>query len=276
VSPGLLRSMLRGQQMSAENGNGSDLTGPARAGQILRDARISGGRSQDECAVALRSRTTQIDAMERGDLSIFGGDVYARGFLRSYARLVGVKEKVILDLHGHDPAVEVPAVSPRPPIHLRREPPGWLVGLFAIVVLAGVLGTVLLFGGRRAPDVIGAADPGLGAAGVTEPGTPAPAPAPPAPEPPEPVAGPPIDLVLTFEATSWLEVLVDGVVVERGALVQAGETLRFAGQELVVLRLGNAGGVRVESSGDDLGALGRSGEVLRVSFGPDGLLDGSR
>lgn len=99
-------------------------------------------------------------------------------------------------------------------------------------------------------------------------------PAPPAPQPaPEP-AGPPVDVVLTFEAASWLEVLVDGVAVEPGVLVAAGETLRFGGQELVSLRLGNAGGVRVELNGEELGTAGRPGEVLRVGFGPEGPVDG--
>jgi len=261
--------------MSAENGSGSDRPGPVRAGALLREARERSGRSQDDCAIALRSRASQIDSMERGDLTVFGGDVYARGFLRSYARLVGVEEQVVLDLHGRDPAFEAPVVSPRQPVRLRRGLPGWLVGLVAVLVLAGVLGTVLVFGGRRAPDVIGAVDPGLDAPGATVTEPEVPAPTPPAPQRPEPVAGPPIDLVLTFEATSWLEVLADGIVVERGALVAAGETLRFTGQEQVILRFGNAGGVRVESSGEDLGALGRSGQVLRVTFGPDGLVDGN-
>jgi cytoskeletal protein RodZ len=213
--------------------------------------------------------------MERGDLGVFGGDIYARGFLRSYARLVGVAEQHILELHGNDPAFDAPAVAAHMPLSLQRGMPSWLVGLLAVVAVAGVLAAVLLFGGRRAPDVVGAVDPG-----ITDPGAIATdpeqvLPPQPAPLPPEPVPGPPIDLVLTFEATSWLEVLVDGVVREPGALIPAGETLRFTGQETVILRFGNAGGVRIESSGVDLGALGRSGQVLRVTFDPDGLVDGT-
>jgi cytoskeletal protein RodZ len=248
--------------------------GPARAGALLREARERSGRSIAECAGALRSRATQVEALERGDLTIFGGDVYARGFLRSYARLVGVAEHEVLELHGQDPAFAAPVATAPGPMRLRRGVPGWLVALLAVVAVAGVLVTVLTFGGRRAPEVVESADPGVDAPGAPV-DAPEVSPPPPVPPPaPEPVVGPPIDLVLAFEATSWLEVLVDGLVLEPGALVRAGETLRFTGQEEIVVRFGNAGGVRVEVNGEELGALGRSGQVLRVTFGPDGLADG--
>jgi cytoskeleton protein RodZ len=260
----------------SENGTGAETgtDGPARAGALLREARERSGRSVAECAVALRSRATQVEALERGDLAIFGGDVYARGFLRSYARLVGVAEHEVLELHGHDPTFAAPVATVPAPLRLRRAVPSWLVAILAVVAVAGVLATVLTFGGRRAPEVVESVDPGVDAPGAPVDTPEVAPPAPVAPQLPEPVAGPPIDLVLAFEATSWLEVLVDGLVREPGALVRAGETLRFTGQEEIVVRFGNAGGVRVEINGEELGALGRSGQVLRVSFGPDGLEDG--
>ncbi len=258
----------------AEAEAGADLgaEGPVRAGALLRAARERTGRSVEDCAGALRSRVTHIDAMERGDLAVFGGDVYARGFLRSYARLLGVAEDEVLDLHGHDPTFEAPVTVVPGPLRFRRGVPAWLVAIVGVLAVAGVLTAVLTFGGSRAPETVQAVDPGLDDPGsvIAEP-EPAPIPAPPAPEP---VAGPPIDLVLAFEGRSWLEVLVDGIVLEVGVEVPAGDTLRFTGQEEVVLRFGNAGGVRVEMNGEDLGALGRPGQVLTVRFDPDGLVDG--
>ena len=257
-----------------EVAQGSDERGSVQAGALLREARVRSGRSMDECATKLRSRVMQIDAMERGELEVFGGDIYARGFLRSYARLLGLEEDEILRLHGRDPAFDAPQ-APMSAVRLRRTAPGWLLGVLSVVVLAGGLVAVLVLGGQRAPDTISAVDPGVD---TPTDELPAPAPAPPVPPPePEVIAGPPIDLVLTFEATSWLEVRVDGVPLlpaeGNGVLVRAGETLRYTGQEEIVLRFGNAGGVRVSAGGEDLGALGRSGQVLRVTFTPDGLVD---
>ncbi len=248
--------------------------GPVAAGALLRAARERRGQSIEQCAVALRARATQIAAMERGDLADFGGDIYARGFLRSYARHVGVDPLVILDLHGQDPGFSGPVLLPRSSIRLRREPPAWLLGLVGVVIVAGVITAVLGLGGRRAPESVTPSDPALE---EPQPGGVVPPEPPVIPEPAAPPvpAGPPVDVVMTFEAASWLEVLVDGIPVEQGVLVRAGETLRFFGQETVVLRLGNAGGVRVELNGEELGAPGRPGQVVRVVYGPDGVLDGT-
>ena len=244
-------------------------------GVLLRSARVQQGLSVEECARRLRARPRQLSALEEGDLSSFGGDVYVRGFLRTYAGILSVDPDEVLRLHGQDPSFNGPVLAPREPLRIRRSPPGWVLGLVGVIAVAGVLLAVLGFGGRRAPEAVvpvDATDGGTSA--VTEQS--APAPQPPA-EPPvqeRPVA-PPVDVVLTFEASSWLEVLVDDVLVESGALVPPGETLRFSGQRAVALRLGNAGGVRVELNGESLGPPGRPGEVLRLVLGPDGTVDPS-
>ncbi len=263
---------MDGGERDGTYGGGTD--GPAAAGAALRDARERAGLSVDECAVALRSRKAQIVAMEHGDLSIFGGDIYARGFLRSYAQLVGVDPHEVLTLHGRDPGYSGPILPQHSTLRLRRQPPGWLLGLVGIVVVASIVTAVLGLGGRRVPSAVPPVDVALDA--PSAPSVPVPTPTPTAPTPPpapapEPV-GPPVDVVMIFERTSWLEVLVDGIAVEPGLLVAAGETLRFSGQEVVALRLGNAGGVRIELNGEELGPAGRSGEVIRIAFGPDGRL----
>jgi cytoskeleton protein RodZ len=249
------------------------LEGPALAGALLRDGRQRVGRTVEDCAASLRARPGQILALERGDLRGFGAEIYARGFLRSYARLVGVDEGQVLSLHGEDPSYRGPVLPPREPLRLRRDAPAWLVGLTALAVVAGVIAAVLGVAGSRVPTAIAPSDPALESPAAVLPPTAPPTDRPDTPEPqpePEP-AGPPVDLVLTFEAASWLEALVDGVPVEPGTLVASGETLRFAGQREVSLRFGNAGGVRVELNGEELGPAGRPGQVLRVTYGPDGL-----
>lgn len=245
-------------------------------GALLRSARERQGLSVEECARRLRARPGQVAALESGDLSSFGGDVYARGFLRTYARILDVDPDEVLRLHGEDATFRGPVLPPREPFRIRRDPPGWLLGLVGVLAVAGVLVAVLGLGGRRAPEAVAPLDvldaAGTSSNGVTDDA--APAPQRPADRPArEEPAGPPVDVVLTFEATSWLEVLVDDVLVEPGALVPSGATLRFGGQRTVVLRLGNAGGVRVELNGEALGPPGRPGEVVRLALGPDGSID---
>jgi cytoskeleton protein RodZ len=245
-------------------------------GARLRGAREAQGRSVADCAAALKARSTQIDALEREDFDLFGGDIYVRGFLRSYGALLGLDTAELLALHGRDPSFRAETLTSVPGggkgLRLDRSVPVWAAGLVGLIVVGGVVAAVLLLGGQRTPDVATPIDVPLG-------GPPATAPAPVRPEPaPAPAPAPvpvraPVELVLTLEATSWLEVVIDSTAVEPGRTVPAGETLRFEAQEGIAVRYGNAGGVRAELNGVDLGAQGRPGQVVRVLYGPDGIVE---
>jgi len=243
-------------------------------GAMLSAARQARGIRVDEVAAALKARVVQVEALERDDLAVFGGDIYARGFLRSYAIHVGLDPARILALHGSDPAFAPnPLTNPMPSVRLRRGFPAWAVGVTGLAAVAVIVGAVLLLGGRRVPEVAEPVDlPPV--APAPEAITPAPPPAPrptPAPGPAPLPARAPIEIVLTFERSSWLEIVVDGLAGEPGRLVSSGETLRFEGQREITVRLGNAGGVRVALNDEDLGPAGRSGQVVTLVYSPDGL-----
>lgn len=66
-------------------------------GEVLRRTREFYGKSLEEVERALRIRGSQIDAIERGDLSKLPGWVYAVGFVRSYAEYLELDcDKVVL------------------------------------------------------------------------------------------------------------------------------------------------------------------------------------
>lgn len=245
-------------------------------GARLRAAREAQGRSVGDCAAALKARSAQIEALEREAFDVFGGDIYVRGFLRSYGALLGLDTAELLALHGRDPSFRTEKLLAMPGggkrLRLDRSVPVWAAGLVGLVIVGGVVSAVLLLGGQRTPDVATPVDVPLGAPPQTAPAparpTPAPAPAPvPAPAPA------PIELVLTLEGTSWLEVVIDSTAIEPGRTVRAGETLRFEALEVIAVRYGNAGGVRAELNGVDLGAQGRPGAVVRILYGPDGIIE---
>lgn len=67
------------------------------AGAMLRAARESAGMSLDDVASATKVRASILAAMEQDDFSHCGGDVYARGQLRSIAAVVGLDpEELVL------------------------------------------------------------------------------------------------------------------------------------------------------------------------------------
>lgn len=60
------------------------------AGALLRQARESAGMSLDDVAAMTKIRPSILAAMEDDDFSHCGGDVYARGQIRSIAQAIGL------------------------------------------------------------------------------------------------------------------------------------------------------------------------------------------
>lgn len=68
----------------------ASMSGAATPGETLRDARQLAGLSQEDIANKLKLSPRQIAAIETGDWSALPERTFTRGFMRNYARLVGV------------------------------------------------------------------------------------------------------------------------------------------------------------------------------------------
>lgn len=103
-------------------------------GQALREAREAQGLGVEDVAARLRLMHRQIEAMETGDFDSLGQPVFARGFVRNYARLLGLApEPLLAGMAGT--AVE--------PVVVLREAPkparNWLTSPWLLLSLAGLL-----------------------------------------------------------------------------------------------------------------------------------------
>lgn len=108
--------------------------GPVSIGHILRDAREAQGMTLEDAAARLRLMHRQIEAMESGDFQGLGQPVFARGFVRNYARLLGLAPEALLARMEGAPA-EVAAVS-------HAEPPmprSWLTSPWLLLLLLGLV-----------------------------------------------------------------------------------------------------------------------------------------
>ena len=109
-------------------------SGQASVGQLLRDAREAQGVTLEEAAMRLRLMHRQIEAMERDDFESLGQPVFARGFVRNYARLLGLASEPLLARMDGAPA-EPATVSPvEPPVQR-----SWLTSPWLILSLLGLL-----------------------------------------------------------------------------------------------------------------------------------------
>lgn len=66
-------------------------------GSLIRQAREAAGLSIDDVSHATKIRASILGAMEADDFSHCGGDVYARGQLRSIAEFIGIDPGVVVE-----------------------------------------------------------------------------------------------------------------------------------------------------------------------------------
>lgn len=68
-------------------------------GQLLRNRRLELGIGLDEVQTKTKIRKRYLQALEDGDWEALPGEVYARGFVRSYAELLGLDGLALLQEH---------------------------------------------------------------------------------------------------------------------------------------------------------------------------------
>ena len=84
----------------------------ARLGEELRDARFALGFSIEDIAASLRIRRPYLVALEEGRVRDLPAPAYAVGFVRTYARALGLDEDDVgVELRGHQCRF-VPARAP--------------------------------------------------------------------------------------------------------------------------------------------------------------------
>lgn len=163
----------------------------------LRAAREAAGMSTAQIAARTRITQRHVEALDRGDLGALPGKPYVLGFVRAYARAVGLDETELARMARS----EVEAAAPRPEprvVHQfdvddpAKTPSRALTWFAVIAVMALVLAGTLVWRSYYLPD---AALPGLA---LPDP-APAPAAAPPPKPAPQPAAQPNGPVVFTAE-----------------------------------------------------------------------------
>lgn len=211
----------------------------------------------DKTKISLR----YLKAMEQDRFEILPAPLFARGFLREYAKYVGLNPDEVVNyyLSATEGAGESDeADPPRERRYSGSDGPatrGALMVLVLIVIVA--LGAYFLFW-RESRDGSAAARPPIAAPPAVEiPQSTVPPPL------PESESTAPIVVTLDFTQQCWVEATVDGRP-ELSRLFVAGESSQLEAQSTVVLEtIGNAGGVEVQVNGVpfDLGA--GPGETIR-------------
>jgi cytoskeleton protein RodZ len=275
-------------------------------GDRFRSAREARGLSLSDVSEQIRIRSIYLAAIEDENWSAVGAPVYIRGFLRTYARFLGLDpEDVVAAFNGEVPsAAQIGSQAGNEPSRhaepVRARPSGryliWIAGIIAVLLVAFVVYNEVTMRGAATVVVETAAPsatpsrlpsnaPSAAAALALSAASPCPSPsaasiasrrASAAPSPtPSPCPSPSItpEQIAALGVQSMAIVLTAPSwlrVTVDGSVSMEGTfpagTSRAFHGKAAVVRVGNAGGVAIYVDGKDVGKLGKSGDVIDRSF----------
>lgn len=250
----------------------------ATFGEELRREREIRGISLKEIADATKISKRFLEAIERNDHRTLPAPVFTRGFVREYARYLGLNSEEVVNRYNYAAAGddrieksphlerlaqrETPPKKGIPPPYARIDRNIWILllivaALGAATVIAmrhkRALAEAALIENAMAPPVRRAAVPVIPK---------------PAPEPLAPVE--PMQLTINLLDDSWVILDADGKEVINDRLRRGSQRLVQANDSFDFRTIGNAAGVSLTLNGVKLPPLGRDGEVIH-----DRILDRS-
>lgn len=276
--------------------------GPAMGafGDRLRREREMRGITLDEITESTKISRRHLEALEGEHFDQLPGGVFNKGFVRAYARFLGIDgDQAVADYAAA--SNEQPEAEDKFPLEIHEEPKrhlnrrrSRLPVVFAIAALAGVL-VGYMFWAKSRPHVAESpavstqpappaaavtatiAPPVKDSAPVAEPAAPASNTAATLPKPeqaaPERPAKPEkvFFVQVTAKEDAWVSVVADGKsVMER--VLPADKKKKIKAGKTIVLRTGNAGGIEVTFNGVSLGSLGNENEPRTLTFNANGLV----
>lgn len=271
-------------------------------GERLQREREMRGITLEEIAEATKIGTRSLRALEEEDFAKLPGGIFNRGFVRAYARYLGIdEEQAVNDFRAVCKEEEQPLPSPtdrkRDDVPVMREPSHsrWVV-LALLLLLAGGVGSWRMGWFRnliasrpqqpesssapppasasKAPEAMtagGSATPAAGSPVSSRPGPTAAS----APET-EPASSPASSSQTTFtldikaSQDSWVEITVDGKVVAREVMRARGER-SFSANRQISVRTGNSAALEFSHNGRPLTLASEPGKPRTFTFTAEGL-----
>jgi cytoskeleton protein RodZ len=234
-------------------------------GDEFRAAREARHLSLSDVSEQIHIRSVYLQSIEDEDWSEIAAPVYVRGFIRTYARFLGLDAERAVT--GFNASLGESAQKTHEPLAVsstaRRGPSPWVWVATAVAVL------LVAFVGYNYFQLQASEKP---AATTASQKVPAQAPAPTRGMPgaaPSPLAkaSPPVatrTLEVHLTQASWLLVRIDGAQAVEG-IFPAGTRKAFHGKQADV-RAGNAGGVDLRLNGKELGRMGHAGDVVERTY----------
>ena len=267
-------------------------------GDILRKEREKQKLSIHDVEEGTSIRSVYLEALEKGEYDKLPGEVYAKGFIKNYGNFLELNgedlvRQFIIEITPVTNAIEdsqpensksenqiaaknisekYPSKQTDSTENVKSDSRKYLAAAVALIaILFG--GIFYAFSGSDSETVEVAkketttASPAVEKPAVVETQQVAQVVEVPQTPPPAPVAPTvnDVNLQATFSGDCWTRVIVDGNVAFEG-MFNAGQTQTWTGSKSVSVLVGNAGAAQFIMNGENIGALGGDGAVVRRTF----------
>jgi cytoskeletal protein RodZ len=227
--------------------------------------RKSAGLSVEQLAARTRIPASVIEDLERDNFSTCGGPTYARGHIRTIARICGLGDSEVLIAFESQTISLSKSIrdllndNSATPVAKERKPISWkaLSGVAAGVAAFGIFGALIFSTSSGSPEEQNVvtnstnSNQSNGAVAAVKNG---------------------VEVVLTgVNGLSWVAINDSTGATQFSGRIRQGETRTFSDNQLLYLVIGNAGAVSLTVNGEELGVPGRVGEVVRLEFGPQAI-----
>lgn len=260
-------------------------------GDIFRQEREKRNLTLKDIENETNIRAGYIEAIEKGEYSTIRGEVYLKGFIKTYANFLNLNVTEIFEQYNaekgiaalsNDSAAEAPESKPleaktitkpaAPPArkYKKRQTSNKGVGnivfggIITLIIIACLAYFIIpLFSSTNKIDPAPQETAQTSVPATTQTAPPAPA----------PVSG--VHIKAVFNNKCWVQVKSDGkVILEK--TVDKGSDFTWDGQKDVEIILGNAGAAKIVFNGKDVGELGQNGSVIKKRFADNKIEDISK
>lgn len=275
-------------------------------GHILRQEREKQNFTVKDVERETSIRALYISSIEEGKYDVLPGEVYLKGFIKTYANFLGLDGAAMLKLYYEEKSgkAAVPSTTPAAPVppieRMEAEPMNAASAKDPeknstpaespneeVSVREKVKSAQRERSGKFKKSLALAAvlfvAAGVGywsfASNAKEP-TPPPVQnkkqaatdvkkqKPPVPAPVKQAQVKGVEITAKYTGRSWTQVVADNKTIYEGT-PGAGESFTWKAEKTMMIRSGNAGAVEVTHNGKSIGKLGDSGEVVAKNFTPD-------
>ena len=229
-------------------------------GLRLKEVRKSAGLTIEQLSARTRIPASVIEDLERDNFNTCGGPTYARGHIRTIARVCGVGDTEILLAFESQTIPLSKSIrdllndTSATPATKERKPLSWkaLSGVAAGVFAFALVGVGILSSSNNSSTTI--TSPSSSSSNQESPVA-------------KKIDGVEVKLK-GVNGLSWVAVSDSTGTTLVSGRIRQGEERTYTDNQLLYVVIGNAGAINLTVNGEDLGVPGRVGEVVRLEFGP--------